>query len=60
MGYKLICGQNPKTLGIEDADGNWDMEKFKEHVETCQECSKFSQALTKTLSKGLGGNKKRG
>lgn len=34
----LFCGDNPVTLGIADADGNWHMDVFRSHVETCEIC----------------------
>lgn len=35
---KLFCGSDPIALGISDAEGAWDMAKFRAHVETCEIC----------------------
>ncbi|MBI3585443.1 MAG: hypothetical protein HY096_16025 [Nitrospinae bacterium] len=43
--YKLVCEGNPKVLGIEDAEGNWDMKKFKGHIISCPECREFASTL---------------
>ena len=40
MKFMLYCGKDPVDLGIEDPQGNWDMEKFLEHVRRCWECSR--------------------
>lgn len=47
--YKLICKANPRTLGIEDTDGNWDMDKFKEHILSCQECYSATKLIENEL-----------
>jgi hypothetical protein len=36
--FRLFCGADPRRLGIEAADGSWDMAAFREHVESCPEC----------------------
>lgn len=36
--FHLFCGSNPVLLGIEDAEGVWDMNIFRTHVETCEIC----------------------
>ena len=54
MGYKLICGKNPRSIGIEGDAGNWDIEKFVAHVNTCWRCEVFSRAVTRVLAKRLG------
>lgn len=51
---KLVCGKNPKTLGIEDAGGSWDMVKFGEHVKNCETCSLFVGRISRYLA-GKGG-----
>lgn len=35
---KLFCGSDPVAVGIADADGNWHMDVFRSHVETCEIC----------------------
>lgn len=56
MGYKLVCDEDPKTLGIEDVKGNWDLKKFKDHVKTCEQCGEFSARVLENMkSKFLGG-----
>ena len=52
--HKLACGKNPRTLGIEDAGGNWDMLKFGEHVQSCETCSLFVGHISRYLA-GKGG-----
>ena len=41
MRFKLYCGGDPRKLGIEDQEGDWDLVKFKEHVESCSPCKSF-------------------
>ncbi len=36
MGYRMVCG-----VGIENEEGSWDYEKFKEHIKGCKVCSDF-------------------
>jgi len=37
--FKLFCGADPTAIGITaDADGSWDMAKFRAHVEACPMC----------------------
>lgn len=36
---RLFCGGDPSRLGIEAADGSWNMVAFREHVQTCPQCS---------------------
>lgn len=45
MKYMLYCKNNAVDLGIEDHQGNWDMEKFFEHISRCRECSRFINLL---------------
>lgn len=45
MKFILYCGNDPVDLGIEDSKGNWDMEKFLEHIRRCRECSRFLSLL---------------
>lgn len=36
--FLLACGQNPEDLGIEDENGNWDMDRFMRHLAKCYAC----------------------
>ena len=45
MKYMLYCKHDPVDLGIEDHQGNWDMEKLLEHIRRCRECSRFINLL---------------
>jgi hypothetical protein len=38
MKTRLFCGSDPVSLGIADADGAWDMRKFRDHVASCEIC----------------------
>jgi len=49
MRFLLYCNQDPRDLGIEDKDGNWDIDKFKEHIRACPACVEFTLILTKDL-----------
>ncbi|GAH20866.1 unnamed protein product, partial [marine sediment metagenome] len=42
-----------QVLGIEDAQGNWNYNRFREHIKTCPECARFSLILTKDLLDNL-------
>jgi len=56
----LYCKNDPVDLGIEDAQGNWDMEKLLEHIRRCRECSRFINLLgIESLNKLAEGYKKR-
>lgn len=40
MPLKLFCGADPTAIGITaDADGSWNMAKFRVHVEACPICT---------------------
>ncbi|MBA7635694.1 hypothetical protein ES703_43298 [subsurface metagenome] len=41
MGFILYCDGDPRKLGIEDEQGNWDLVKFREHIHTCAPCKQF-------------------
>ena len=45
MKFLLYCDDDPRDLGIEDAQGKWDWDKFREHVEACPACSRFRYVL---------------
>lgn len=53
MRFLLYCNQDPRDLGIEDKEGNWDMSKFREHIKTCPACVEFTLILTKDLLDNL-------
>ncbi|MBA7640747.1 hypothetical protein ES703_48418 [subsurface metagenome] len=63
MKFMLYCRNNPVDLGIEDPQGNWDMEKFLEHIRRCRECARFLsilgieslENLTEAIKKQKGG-----
>ena len=54
MKFILYCCQHPKTLGIEDEQGNWDYDKFREHIKTCPECARFNDILSPDVLRNLG------
>ncbi len=41
MKFLLYCNRDARELGIEDKEGNWNIKKFKEHLDTCKLCSRF-------------------
>jgi len=45
MTFILYCDHDLQDLGIEDAQGVWDWDKFREHAEVCLECSRFRYFL---------------
>lgn len=47
MGFILYCDGDPRKLGIEDEQGNWDLVKFMEHIEGCSPCKQFLVVLGK-------------
>lgn len=47
--FMLYCNKDPRDLGIEDDQGNWDMAKFKEHILECTPCQKFLDILGEVL-----------
>lgn len=49
MEFKLYCTEDPRSLGIEEATGHWDLVKFKDHVESCPACKRFLSRLTSEL-----------
>ncbi len=54
MKFLLYCDDDPRDLGIEDAQGNWNWVKFREHVEVCPACSRFKDVLGEYLLDNLG------
>jgi len=54
MKFLLYCKNNPRDLGIEDDQGVWDWDKFREHVEVCPECSRFKWLLGDSVLEHLG------
>jgi len=59
MPFILYCEGDPKELGIEDEQGNWDLVKFKEHIQICSPCKYFIRLLGKdfldTMIEAFGG-----
>lgn len=49
MKFLLYCDDDPRDLGIEDDQGRWDWDKFREHVEVCPACSRFKSLLGEFL-----------
>lgn len=49
MKYKMACGNDPVLLGIEDAEGTWDLDKLTEHIQNCHICMCIASKLTKAL-----------
>jgi len=47
MAFILYCEGDPLKLGIEDEQGNWDLVKFKEHIQVCSSCKYFVRLLGK-------------
>ena len=45
MKLLLYCDDDPRDLGIENAQGVWDWDKFREHVEVCPACSRFKDVM---------------
>jgi len=35
---KLICGGDPREIGIEDEYGNWDILRLRDHIRYCTIC----------------------
>lgn len=54
MKFMLYCKNDPRDVGIEDEDGNWDYDKFREHIKTCPECVRFNDLLSPAVLKNLG------
>ena len=45
MRFIPYCGKTPVELGIEDEQGNVDLLKFKEHIESCSSCKRLLPLL---------------
>lgn len=54
MKFILYSDNDPRDLGIEDKDGNWNYDLFREHVEVCPACSRFKYLLGDYLLEHLG------
>jgi len=54
MKFILYCDNDPRDLGIEDKDGNWNYDLFREHIEVCPDCSRFKDLLGDYLLEHLG------
>ncbi len=51
VGYKLLCGNNSRELGIEDEEGNWSVEKFQRHISECKVCFEIAKKMIKEILK---------
>ena len=51
--YKLICLSDPRALGIEDEQGDWDMAALEQHITQCHECKQGYVQLLQELSRQL-------
>ncbi len=49
--FKLVCGLDPKKLGIEDRRGGWNFDMFREHIKNCVECKAFTSRVLTLISK---------
>jgi len=47
MKFYLYCEGDPVSLGIEDAEGDWDMTAFKKHLESCCLCGQLVELITR-------------
>ena len=45
MKFDLICDNSVKELGIIDENGHFDMDKFHDHVESCETCLKLLETF---------------
>lgn len=43
---KLFCNADPRALGIENNEGDWDMGAFAAHIKKCEQCRVGLSALT--------------
>jgi len=43
--FILYCQGNPVDLEIKDAQGNWDIDTFKRHIEACGPCKRILDIL---------------
>jgi len=46
MRFILYCDRDPRDLGIEDWQGNWDMGKFLDHIRRCRDCARYLDILS--------------
>ncbi|MBW8042576.1 MAG: hypothetical protein FVQ85_21635 [Planctomycetes bacterium] len=49
MNPTLLCDSSAKVLGIIDDNGHWDMEKFHEHVISCEVCLDLMETFFKVM-----------
>jgi len=42
MRFLLYCGKSARDVGIENQDGSWDYERFREHIGSCPACGRFT------------------
>ncbi len=53
MEFILYCDKSPEELGIKDSQGNWDLHKFRDHIQACESCRIFEYLLPKDLIQNL-------
>ena len=53
MRFLLYCGKSARAAGIENQDGSWDYERFREHIRTCPECDRFNKILSPEILDNL-------
>ena len=42
MRFLLYCGKSARDVGIENQDGSWNYERFREHIRSCPACGRFN------------------
>jgi len=53
MKIMLPCNMDPKSIGIENGDGNWNMDELKRHIEGCPACATFIVVVWKEIFDGM-------
>ncbi len=53
MRFILYCDGDPRELGIEDSEGNWDLREFRDHIKGCTDCKYFLPLLGKDFIQDL-------
>lgn len=56
---KLICDADPVAIGIEDAQGNWSLEAFRLHIQSCADCGQFASYTMSAMAQAGGGKSRR-
>lgn len=49
----LYCNQDPKQIGIENDQGNFNLKPFYEHIKTCDPCKRFLVILPAEIFRDL-------